>query len=126
MSSDDKRRKVARKLREYASWDDEEDCLVDCSDWGERVLNLLGCGDTEGECYTALADLIEPPTQCPYYHSDRHYCSVHEDLQVIDRDALLALADDIDKQTDGSMFDAWLEDGHYIARRIRGALGVVR
>lgn len=41
-----------------------------------------------------------------------------------DRDALLALADDIDKQTDGSMFDIWLEDGHYIARRIREALGV--
>ena len=41
----------------------------------------------------------------------------------IDRDALLALADDIDKQTDGSMFDAWLEDGHYIARRIREACG---
>ena len=41
----------------------------------------------------------------------------------IDRDALLALADDIDKQTDGSMFDAWLEDGHYIARRIRDAVG---
>ena len=43
---------------------------------------------------------------------------------TIDRDALLALADDIDKQTDGSMFDIWLEDGHYIARRIREALGV--
>lgn len=42
---------------------------------------------------------------------------------VVDRDALLALADDIDKQTDGSMFDAWLEDGHYIARRIREAVG---
>ena len=41
----------------------------------------------------------------------------------VDRDALLALADDIDKQTDGSMFDAWLEDGHCIARRIREACG---
>ena len=40
-----------------------------------------------------------------------------------DRDVLLALADDIDKQTDGGMFDAWLEDGHYIARRIREACG---
>lgn len=41
----------------------------------------------------------------------------------IDRKALIELADDIDKQTDGSMFDAWLEDGHYIARRIREACG---
>lgn len=34
--------------------------MLDCADWDERVLNLLGCGDTEGECYAALADLIEP------------------------------------------------------------------
>ena len=40
-----------------------------------------------------------------------------------DRDALLELADDIDKQTDGIMCDIWLEDGHYIARRIREACG---
>lgn len=25
-----------------------------------------------------LADLIEPPTQCPYYSSGRHYCSIHD------------------------------------------------
>ena len=77
--TDDERRRVAAALREYASFDcedeDEEGCLVDCTDWGERVLNLLGCGDTEGECYAALADLIEP--SC-------------------DRDALLALADELD------------------------------
>lgn len=60
MATDDERRRVARKLREYASWDDEEDCLVDCAEWGESVLNLLRCGDTEGECYKALADLIDP------------------------------------------------------------------
>ena len=60
MVTDKERREAARRLREYASWDGEEDCLVDCADWGERVLNLLGCGDTEGECYAALADLIEP------------------------------------------------------------------
>ena len=78
MISDDYRHNVARKLREYASWDGGEDCLVDCTDWGERVLNLLNCGDTESECYKALADLIEPPTQCPHYSSDRHYCSIHD------------------------------------------------
>ena len=98
MVTDDERRRVARKLREYASWDGEEDCLVDCADWGERVLNLLGCGDTEGECYAALADLIDPPTQCPYYHSDRHHCSAYDD--VVDRDALLALADEMQRELD--------------------------
>lgn len=66
MATDEERRRVAAELREYASFDcedeGEEECLVDCADWGERVLNLLGCGDTEGECYAALADLIEPDT----------------------------------------------------------------
>lgn len=123
MPTDDERRRVARKLREYASWDDEEECLVDCADWGERVLNLLGCGDTEGECYAALADLIEPPTQCPYYHSDRHYCSIH-DVPAIDRDALLALADEMDDACpeSASVAIGYIDD---YARRIREALGVV-
>lgn len=77
-ATDEERREVARRLREY---DDEEtrEQLVDCADWGERVLNMLDCGDTEGECCAALADLIEP-----------NY----------DRDALLALADEIDRKSD--------------------------
>lgn len=82
MISDTERRKVARRLREYASFDcedeGEEECLVDCADWGERVLNLLGCGDTEGECYAALADLIEPSYKPDakyeaWYNSLSHY-----------------------------------------------------
>ena len=101
MPTNDERRRVAEKLREYASWDDEG-CLVDCQEWGESVLNLLDCGDTEGECYEALADLIEPPRQCPHYHSDRHYCSVHEDVSMTDRHALLKLADRIQHHADNS------------------------
>ena len=121
MPTNDERRRVAEKLREYASWDDEG-CLVDCQEWGESVLNLLDCGDTEGECYEALADLIEPPTQCPHYHSDRHYCSVHEDMQAIDRDALLALAEELEE---GDV--TYLVSTQYVlddyARRIREACG---
>lgn len=64
MVTNDERRRVAAELREYASWDsedeDSEEFLVDCTDWGERVLNLLDCGDSEGECYARLADLIDP------------------------------------------------------------------
>ena len=124
MPTNDERRRVAEKLREYASWDDEG-CLVDCQEWGESVLNLLDCGDTEGECYEALADLIEPPARCPHYHSGRHYCSVHEDMALIDRDALLALADEMQRELDECASD------HEIAGnlqsqidRIREALGV--
>lgn len=79
-----------------------------------------------------LADLIEPPTQCPFYHSDRHYCSVHEDLQVIDRDALLELEKELDKEAEHrelSCFDrsVAIVGTRYVrevSRRIREALGV--
>ena len=59
MIADEERRKVAQKLREYASWDEDGE-LVGCTEFGESVLNLLSCGDTERECFNALADLIEP------------------------------------------------------------------
>lgn len=66
MVTDEERRRVAAALRKYASFDceceDDEDCFVDCADWGERVLNLLyrdGEDRTEGEYYARLAELIE-------------------------------------------------------------------
>ena len=103
MINDEERREVARRLRVYASWDDEEEWLVDCADWGERVLNLLGCGDTEGECYAALADLIEP--SC-------------------DRDALLALADEMQGELDECADDHEIVGKlQYRVDRIREALG---
>ena len=127
LASDDERRRVARRLREYASWDGEEDCLVDCADWGERVLNLLGCGDTEGECYKTLADLIDPDCD------EGRYEGVHT-ARPVDQEALLALADEIE-------YGASSDDGEYhdlpatmvaavartqmgYARRIREALGM--
>ena len=122
MKTYNERREVARRLRELevCEFDGE---FIDCGE----VENALGLVSDDGAWYeaegvTRLADLIEPPRQCPCYDSGRHWCSIH-DVPIIDREALLALADDIDKQTDGSMFDIWLEDGHYIARRIRGACG---
>lgn len=132
---------AAAALREYASFDcedeGEEECLVDCADWGERVLNLLGCGDTEGECYAALADLIEPSepkVKCVAevkFDGERleqlaYYAAV--ELTGIDRDALLALADELEEdacwevQTPGDASGAWrLKDA---CDRIREALGL--
>ena len=46
------------------------------------------------------------------------------DSPPCDRDALLELADDLDRMGDGSMYDPYISDGYGIARRIRGALGV--
>ena len=112
MKTNDERRRVAEKLREYASWDDEG-CLVDCADWGERVLNLLGCGDDEGECYACLADLIDPDCE------DGRY-SVARTVRPVDRDALLALADELEEEP-GPICGMCMGQ---TARRIREALGV--
>ena len=119
MPTDEERRRVARKLREYASWDGEEDCFVDCADWGERVLNLLyrdGEDRTEGEYYARLADLIEPAPKCS------------EATPKCDRDALLALADAMDghadEMHDGCNF-ASSGDMRDYARRVREACGEV-
>lgn len=123
MATNDEKQRVAERLREYASWDDDGS-LVDCQEWGESVLNLLDCGDTEGECYEALADLIEPDNgfdldtvqrvcfECmegcdePEYTL---YSSIYDAIarykrgesgipaaQVCDREALLRLADELD------------------------------
>ena len=43
---------------------------------------------------------------------------------IVDRDALLELADDLDRMGDGSMYDPCISDEYGIARRIREALGV--
>ena len=105
MPTNDERREAARKLRDIGylgNFDDVVKAIGFPNDMTWRM----------DEFNARLADLIDP--------GEDHPSNTEE---TVDRDALLALADDIDKQTDGSMFDAWLEDGHYIARRIREAVG---
>lgn len=141
MISDAERREVARNIREnYVR-----------SGLGYKVASAyniaMAIGMNPGilvgdiELWNRLADLIEPPLQCPHYHSDRHYCSVYEDVQPIDRDALLALADELDKDADNIISAARnarfacgrprMEEAKHdayewrsIARRIREGLGV--
>ena len=125
MISDDERREVAERLRDKKAECEERGYPWMCDD---LILAIGYDHDYEAgdEIFDRLADLIEPPTQCPYYHSDRHYCSVHDD--VVDRDALLALADELEEdacwevQTPGDTSGAWrLKDA---CDRIREALGV--
>lgn len=130
--TDDERREVARRLRELevCEFDGE---FIDCGE----VENALGLVSDDGAWYeaegvTRLADLIEPPRQCPCYDSGRHWCSIH-DVPIIDRDALLALADEMEggfllfgsTKSARRVFD-FLSDklGEY-ARRIREACGEV-
>ena len=116
--STEERREVARRLREL-DYSDLQESLI-CAYL--EALGIEGYADWVGIAHR-LADLIEPPTQCPYYRSDRHHCSAYDD--VVDRDALLALADELDSEG----LDGWASGpvgtGRY-ARRIREALGVDR
>lgn len=133
MISDDERREVARRLREMG---EELGSSVLLWYYIAKILGVRTATDGKTAC-GMLADLIEPPLQCPHYHSDIHYCSIREDIQPIDRGALLALADEFDEQaetiaryiesSDGDFdrhaIDAMEEQCGY-ARRIREALGV--
>ena len=134
--SDDERREAARLLRAVKPiWYDISDSM--CMLVTSIGFSCTANGDCHGsserrECvmrvFQRLADLIDPPTQCPYYHSDRHHCSAYDD--VVDRDALLALADAMEEKADDwdvSQDDVPLVHAGYLtayAERIRKALGV--
>lgn len=113
MVTDNERREVARRLRglEVCEFDGE---FIDCGE----VENVLGLVSDDGAWYeaegvTRLADLIEPsgrecvPGECPI--------NVRHDNDRIDRDALLALADEMTVEKG----DIWRWSS-----RIREALGV--
>ena len=113
------RREAARRLRGLDYSDLQESLICAYLD----ALGIKGYEDWGGIAHR-LADLIEPPTQCPYYHSDRHYCSIH-DVPAIDRDALLALADEMQRDLDECASDHEIVGKlQYQIDRIREALGV--
>ena len=130
MISDEERREVARRLRSFVT-DDSVYADVDAC----RVLHSIGLYYKDidriyfsGFDVARLADLIEPPTQCPYYHSDRHYCSIH-DVPAIDREALLALAEELSGNilvvpaVYGTYQSGYVAACQDIARSIREACG---
>ena len=103
MITDEERREVARRLREVNPYRNQSYTVpynryTPASEYLSELAGALGYSPENDvsrlEFQSRLADLIEPPRQCPYYHSDRHRCSAYDD--VVDRDALLALADEMD------------------------------
>ena len=124
MITDDERREVARRLRENAEAHPDMSLILNLA-FADDSLKPDGAMEwkvTSHDAAMRLADLIEPPTQCPYYHSDRHYCSIH-DVPAMDRDALLALAEELeDNDVTYSVSTQYVLDDY--ARRIREALGV--
>ena len=143
MVSDDERRRVAERLRRaWANVPDKNPVRHHMRVLYE-IYAAVGLNDDGADAidlFDRLADLIEPPTQCPYYHSDRHYCSIH-DVPAIDRDALLALASGLEADADriiraarnarfggGPRMGEAKHDAYEwrsIARRIREACGEV-
>ena len=114
MATDDERRRVAERLRGE----------VGCgSSWPgiERLGLILGVEREprtgwEGRILTRLADLIDPDCEEGRY-------SVARTARPVDRDALLALADELE----GEGLDGWASGPVNVgecARRIREALGV--
>lgn len=92
MATDDERREVAKRLRRLNA-----PSLI-------ALMSILGVGGRD--MCARLADLIEPDTA-----SDTTKC---------DREALLALADEMDE-----LCGPWHDCGEHYARRIREACGVV-
>lgn len=134
MATDDERRDVARRLREWTWKSAPPECLLNQLVFGDDCPgtdddpDTIDCHQCEVIAAKRLADLVEPPTQCSYYHSERHYCSAYDD--VVDREALLALAEEmLSASIEISRVDsirpletAYLIQGY--ANRIREACGV--
>ena len=115
MVSDDEKREVAERLRELpddSTYPDLIGAIADHDGWYAAA-----------DAADRLADLIGPPRQCPYYDSGRHWCSIH-DAPTIDREALLALADELEGEGLAGWTSGPVNVGEY-ARRIREALGEV-
>ena len=116
MVTDNERREVARRLREYVDLPDDWWADTYSGFYVEKCAFGNVERHRESELFARLADLIEP---------DDHFADTGE---KVDRDALLALADKLgcDGECDGcDMSDGiWCDAQGYAARRIREALGV--
>lgn len=121
MPTDEERREVARKIREAGRLD-YYSTIYRIVMGGDAPIEISRRQEEEGLA-NRLADLIEPPTQCPYYRSDRHYCSIH-DVPAIDCDALLELADEMDERAPYGWYSGERDSLRDYARRIREACGV--
>lgn len=133
MPTDDERREVARRLRECRGGWSSGECYY-------TIIHALGLSDTSREdggaaLYAHLADLIEPSepkVKCVAevkFDGERleqlaYYAAV--ELTGIDRDALLALADEMEQIADGNRLTGMMSivRARSWADRIREALGV--
>lgn len=120
MATDKERCEVARRLRGLEKG--VIGALIPTGELAEGVLRAIDYGRSGAMTpYGCLADLIEPsghgcvPGECPL--------NVCHDNDRIDRDALLALADECDEMR-GDRLPIGPHEVYRIARRIREACGV--
>lgn len=138
MISDTERREVARRLRGIK--DTRDGCGHDlcCDLWSAVFDSDYRCPDLCDQCEVAvldsLADLIEPSepkVKCVAevkIDGEQLEKLVHDaavELTGIDREALLALADEMDERAPYGWYSGERDSLRDYARRIREALGVV-
>ena len=115
MATDDERRRVAAALRAYDGKGADADTI------GEVMAIIIGAGDFEGwswrEVFDRLADLIDPDCEEGRYDGLRT-------VRPVDREALLALADEMERRAPYALHGGWRDSLRDYARRIREALGV--
>ena len=137
MISDTERREVARRLRGIK--DTRDGCGHDlcCDLWSAVFDSDYRCPDLCDQCEVAvldsLADLIEPSepkVKCVAevkIDGEQLEKLVHDaavELTGIDREALLALADEMDERAPYGWYSGERDSLRDYARRIREALGV--
>lgn len=123
MPTNEERREVARRLREMG-----EELGSSVLLWYHiaKALGVRTATDGKTAC-GMLADLIEPSERaCYYYDAETNHCRCY-DTRLVDRDALLALADQLDGLGLSGLSSGWssgMVNVGFFARRIRKALGV--
>lgn len=147
MLTDTERDEVARRLRELEQG--VIGALIPTGELAENILRAIDYGHSDAMTpYGCLADLIDPgepnghecvPGECLLNVREMRHSTEEEqneygamlekisvELHPVDRDALLALAEDVDGAADDSGgFEPLAGMLRDIARRIREALGVV-
>lgn len=118
MLADTERREAARRLREVQA-DVIPGTKTEVHPIAGRIVGVA-CGydlpDFQG-LLGRLADLIDPDCE------EGRYEGVHT-ARPVDRDALLALADEMERRAPYALHGGWRDSLRDYARRIREALGV--
>lgn len=146
MISDEERREVARKLRDWTWKSAPPECLLNQLAFGDDCPgtdddpDAIDCHQCEAMAANRLADLIEPgepEVKCVAevkIDGERLEQLVHDaavELAGIDRDALLKMADELDKEAEHKESSCWDRSVatvgtryvREISRQIREALG---